>query len=99
MPSGPAYPAWLWYKPLADWYQNNPIDSFDDCNDPKIKFFDQELNDLSFPKSPGKSDWEGIMDVLKDHGLVNRAGYRIWCPNKHFSILKECPDLMERLRF
>ena len=66
---------------------------------PKIKFFDQYLNDLSFPKSPGKSDWDGIMDVLKDHGLVNRAGYRIWYPNKHFSILKECPDLIERLRY
>ena len=98
MPKGPAHPSWLWYKPLADWYKNTPIDSFEYCPDPKIKFFDHDLNELSFPKSPGKVDWDGIIEVLRDRGIVNRAGYRIWCPRQHFSILNEYPDMIERLR-
>ena len=98
VPSGPTYPSWLWYKPLADWYKTNPIDSFENCPDPKVKFFDRELDELSFPKSPDKANWDAIMEMLMDRGLVNEAGLRIWCPTRHFSILNERPDLAERLK-
>ena len=96
--SGPTYPSWLWYKPLADWYKTNPIDSFENCPDPKIKFFDRDLDELSFPKSPNKANWDAIMEILQDHGLVNKAGLRVWCPRKRFSILEEYPNLAEQLK-
>ena len=55
--SGLECPSWKWYKPLADWFQDWPLDNFHGCPDPKVYVFDGVLDRLSFPKAPNKEDY------------------------------------------